>query len=160
MKRPPDLIIGDPQNPYMLRWWLIPRNRFGFNIYLHKFLRSDDDRALHCHPWWSMGMILRGKYIEHMPADPAAWRNGDRRTIQRTRRAWRPVFRSARHIHRVELYIPKPENFYGPKEPVWTIFITGKPVREWGFWCPQGFRKSDDFLERGEGTSVIGRGCE
>jgi hypothetical protein len=47
--RPPDFVIGG-DSPYMLRWWIIPRNKF-FNIYLHRFLRSDDDRALHDHPW-------------------------------------------------------------------------------------------------------------
>lgn len=42
--RNPDFIIGGA-DPYMLRWWVIPRNKV-FNIYLHRFLRSDDDRAL------------------------------------------------------------------------------------------------------------------
>ncbi len=42
--RKPDFIIGGPENPYLLRWYLIPQNRF-FNVYLHKILRSDDDRA-------------------------------------------------------------------------------------------------------------------
>lgn len=55
--RKPDFVIGDLSNPYLLRWWVIPRNRF-FNVYLHKFLRDDDDRALHDHPWWSMSIIL------------------------------------------------------------------------------------------------------
>lgn len=62
--RPPDFIIGGSNRPYMLRWWLIRRNRF-FNIYLHKFLRSDDDRALHDHPWLNMSYLLDGEYIEH-----------------------------------------------------------------------------------------------
>jgi hypothetical protein len=44
MKRAPDQVIGGRERPYMLRWYLIPRNRF-CNIYLHHFLRSDDDRA-------------------------------------------------------------------------------------------------------------------
>ena len=45
IKRPADFVIGPPERPYLLRWWIIQRNRF-FNIYLHKFLRSDDDLAL------------------------------------------------------------------------------------------------------------------
>lgn len=49
-KRPPDFVIGEVGNPYLMRWWLIPRNRF-FNLYLHQFLRSDD---------------LRGFYYEHL----------------------------------------------------------------------------------------------
>lgn len=42
----PHFVIGNADNPYMLRWFILPRNRL-FNIYLHKFLRDDDDRALH-----------------------------------------------------------------------------------------------------------------
>ena len=37
--RKPDFVIGGHDDPYMLRWWIIPRNRF-FNIYLHKFLHD------------------------------------------------------------------------------------------------------------------------
>ena len=44
--RPPDRIIGGKDNPYLLRWHVVPRNPQQ-NIYLHHFLRSDDDRALH-----------------------------------------------------------------------------------------------------------------
>ena len=49
-RRAPDFVIGGSDNPYLLRWFLIPRNPV-FNVYLHKFMRSDDDRALHTHPW-------------------------------------------------------------------------------------------------------------
>ena len=56
-KRPPNAIIGGPENPYLLRWWLIPRNRW-FNVYLHQFKRSDDDRALHDHPWINASIVL------------------------------------------------------------------------------------------------------
>lgn len=47
----------------MLRWFLIPKNRF-LKIYLHKFMRSDEDRALHDHPWSFLSIILRGGYFE------------------------------------------------------------------------------------------------
>ncbi len=62
--RPPDFIIGGKNDPYVRRWWIIPRNRF-FNIYLHQFLHSDDDRALHDHPWVNFSYLLRGGYLEH-----------------------------------------------------------------------------------------------
>ena len=65
-RREPDFIIGDN---YLRRWWLIPRNRW-LNVYLHEFRASDDDRALHDHPWASCSIILRGEYFEHLPADP------------------------------------------------------------------------------------------
>jgi hypothetical protein len=62
-RRLPDFVIGGHENPYLLRWWLIPRNPV-FNVYLHKFLRDDDDRALHDHPWLWCSVLLRGEYIE------------------------------------------------------------------------------------------------
>ena len=64
--RTPDLVIGGWDDPYLLRWWLIPRNRW-FNVYLHLFLRSDDDRALHDHPWFNLSFLLEGA------ADTAIW---------------------------------------------------------------------------------------
>src|SRR4051795_6598747 len=88
--REPDFYIGGKVNPYLLRWWVIPRNRF-FNVYLHKFLRDDDDRALHDHPWVSLSVILRGGYIEHTA------------TEVRRRGAGSVVFRRAKHAHRIEL---------------------------------------------------------
>lgn len=41
----PHQIIPSADDPYLLRWYIIP-----LNVYLHKFMRSDDDRALHDHP--------------------------------------------------------------------------------------------------------------
>lgn len=61
----PHFIIGGTDRPYLLRWFLIPRNRW-FNIYLHKFCRDDDDRALHDHPWWFVSIMLQGSYVEHL----------------------------------------------------------------------------------------------
>lgn len=63
-RRPPDFVIGGAERPYLLRWWLIPRNPV-FNVYLHQFMRSDDDRALHDHPWANCSVLLRGAYTEH-----------------------------------------------------------------------------------------------
>ena len=82
--------IGGKENPYLLRWWVIPRNRF-FNVYLHKFLRDDDDRALHDHPWLSLSVILKGGYVEHTAKEV------------RRREAGSIIFRRAKHAHRIEL---------------------------------------------------------
>lgn len=58
--RPPDRIIGEE---YLCRWYLIPRNRF-IGVMLHWFIGSDDDRALHDHPWWSISFLLKGELYE------------------------------------------------------------------------------------------------
>jgi hypothetical protein len=71
----PDFIIGGTENPYLLRWWVIPRNRW-FNIYPHHMLRDDDPRALHDHPWWNVSIVLKGGYMEHRAHGLPVWRRG------------------------------------------------------------------------------------
>jgi hypothetical protein len=163
--RSPDVIIGSPENPYLLRWHVIPRNRF-FNIYLHKFLRDDDDRALHDHPWASCSIILRGGYIEHTP-----------RGIFK-RKVGKLYTRKATDAHRIQLFkagaldinfmphdIQAFQNYerinslYVKTQPVWTIFITGPKVREWGFHCRQGWRHWREFCNP-MNSGEVGRGCE
>jgi hypothetical protein len=134
--RPPDFIVGGEKKPYLLRWFVIPRNRF-FNVYLHKFVRDDDDLAFHDHPWSSVAIVIRGAYIEHDDTGRHVYRAG---AIRR---------RSATYRHRVELI---------DGQPCWTIFLTGRRVREWGFHCPQGWRHWREFTA-GQNGEEIGKGC-
>lgn len=151
--RHPHQVIGGPEDPYLLRWHLIPRNPF-FNIYLHKFCRSDDDRALHDHPWWFISLILRGQYDEIT----------DTGTNRRTKRrhAGSIAYRPATWRHRVSLlwtscsscggsgigYGTVPGGQWmetdcgtcdgsgnGVTLPCWTLIVTGRRARTWGFWC-------------------------
>ena len=138
--RHPDFIIGGPATPYVMRWWVIPRNRF-FNIYLHKFLRSDDDRALHDHPWINLSILLQGEYCEHSIAA-----GGVEHAV--TRRAGDMKFRLPGTAHRIEI-----------GSPCWTLFITGPVIRNWGFHCPKGWRPWQEFVDKRDSGS-IGRGCE
>lgn len=133
----PHQVIGGELRPYMKRWYLIPRNRW-LNVYLHQFLRSDDDRALHDHPWWFVSIMIRGQYTEITESGAAGV----------VRAAWSIALRRATHRHRVVI---------GSK-PAWTIVITGRRVREWGFWCPQGFVHWQQFTSA-DGNEV-GRGCD
>ena len=135
----PDFVIGDPADPYLRRWWVIPRNPV-FNLYLHQFLRSDDDRALHDHPWASVSVILHGSYTEILPDGPRHRPEG-----------WVGA-RGPRAAHRVQLA--------DGGLPVWTLFITGPRVREWGFHCPSGWRRWQDFVAPTPGGNTTGRGCE
>ena len=138
--RVPDIVIGGVENPYMLRWWVIPRNRF-FNIYHHVVLRSDDDRALHDHPWVSASIVVDGEVCEVLPGRRA-----------RLLTAGRIVLRGARSAHRLETM---------PGQHYHSLFITGPRTREWGFHCPQGWKHWKDFTGfRSTGDStVIGPGC-
>lgn len=144
----PDEIIGEDTNPYLLRWHLLPRNPV-FNVYLHRFLRDDDDRALHDHPWYSLS-FSSADYMELVgykkPSHMAE------KLVRRKR--LRPVFRTAEHKHRVILY----KDTERKPIPFWTVFITGPKIREWYFWCPKGPRHWKDFCdERDHGK--VGRGC-
>lgn len=150
--RTPDQVIGSLDNPYLLRWYVIPRNPV-FNIYLHHFRRSDDDRALHDHPWWNFSWLLEGDYREEVPADPTD-PSGARKVIQRVEGA--TAFRLAKASHRVMLY----QYISGIEIPVWTLFITGPRFRKWGFWCPHSWRFWKDFTNHKPGVSEIGRGCD
>ena len=138
----PHLVIGGPANPYLLRWFIIPRNRF-MNVYLHKFLRSDDDRALHDHPWWFVSLILRGGYWEHRAGKPI--------TTRSHRTAGSLVIRPANTVHRVELEcVGKckkcvPQCDPGVEIPAWTLVITGPKIRDWGFACPRGWVHWQEF---------------
>lgn len=146
--RQPDFVIGGQERPYLRRWWLIPRNPV-FNIYVHQFLRSDDDRALHDHPWlFNCSILLDGEYLEHTPAGKFHRRAGD----------WK--FRWGPAPHRVELFGDEgdpPVRPFMEAVPCWTVFITGPRTREWGFHCPQGWVHWKKFTST-DGTEV-GKGC-
>lgn len=139
-KRQPDFVIGGADDPYLERWWVIPRNRW-FNIYLHHFLRSDDDRALHDHPWINVSFLLSGTYTEHTIAAGGVNHSGTYSTS-----ALR--FRRAKTAHRIEL----------THGPCWTLFVTGPVVRQWGFHCRLGWVPWPQFVD-GRDRGAIGSGC-
>ena len=154
--RQPDFMVGTQATPYLLRWYLLPRNRF-LNAYLHCFMRDDDDRALHDHPWLSLSFMLRGSYIEHtIPQGGMHCRE----TIE----AGDIRFRRATHAHRIEL-LPAMQfregvaRFVG-QEKCWTLFLTGPVLREWGFHCPQqGWVPWQKFTVPGK-PGETGAGCD
>jgi hypothetical protein len=138
--RPPDYIVGEPENPYLCRWWVIPRNKWG-NIYLHQFLRSDEDRALHDHMYVNLSYLLEGEYVEHTIAA------GGVHSAQRYQ-AGDVRVRLPRTAHRIEV-----------DAPCWSLFVTGPRVREWGFHCPRGWRHWREFVNP-QDTGTVGRGCD
>ena len=133
MMRDPDFIIGDN---YMRRWWVIPRNT-SCTVYLHDILHSDDDRAMHDHPWANTSFLITGSYIEHTPDGTF------------TRNAGDVVERAADALHRLEVI---------PGQRAISLFMTGPTVREWGFACPKGWVHWRDFVDARD-AGQIGRGC-
>ena len=148
-RRRPDFVIGGIDNPYLLRWWLLPRNPL-FNVYVHRFLRSDDDRALHDHPWFfNCSILLDGRYIEWVPS-----KTGNPLVPEPKFRTPGAYFRWGRAPHRIQLYADD-----RGEKPVWTIFITGPRVRAWGFYCLKGWVHWRDFTSPTD-KGVAGRGCD
>lgn len=151
----PHVMIGGEEDPYLKRWLVVPRNKFPFNIYLHKFCHSDDDRALHDHPWPWWSFLIKGGYTEHT------------KTGSERRKQFSLVHRPAEFAHRVELDPDCPDDVSiahkcGEKA-AWTLFVTGRKVRDWGFHCdpPVGWRHWEKFTQGGTPTDArAGLGCD
>lgn len=92
------------------------------SVYLHHFLRGDDEVELHNHPWrLSLSLILAGGYREER-------RVGTRIKSRMVRPGMINIIRG-NDYHRVELL--------DPKKGAWTLFITTTREQNWGFWHPQ-----------------------
>ena len=112
--------------PYLERYYVFLKDRtwFPFNVFIHKFLKSDPD-DVHDHPWPYATLILKGGYYEWVPIfNGAGQKIGEKRH-------WRGPghFRicSPSSFHRIEL---------DPNVTAWTCFMPGPHVREWGFLVP------------------------
>lgn len=122
--------------PYLERYYLFlkERERFPFNIFLHKFLKSDPD-DVHDHPWPYFTIILKGGYWEWIPefnsqgekiGEIAHWRGpGSFRWC------------SADSYHRIEL---------DPAVTAWTLFMPGPKQRDWGFLVRNRWIQWEQYL--------------
>ena len=100
--------------PYLERFYIFLKDRenFPFNIFLHRFLKSDPD-GLHDHPWNYRTFILSGGYYEQLSDNKLHWR-----------KPFTYRFSKAETFHRIEL---------DKDQKCWTIFIPGVRRKEWGF---------------------------
>ena len=144
------VIAPDGARPYLRRWFMTPwssddhplKSKRLPNIYLHQILRSDDDRALHDHPWDNVSIILWGGYIEHVFAYQPVEGRELPPVVQKRRRMFHIVRRRADMPHRLELYRRAGKDgkgsmtdiLYGEDKPCWSLFITWRKRRPWGFW--------------------------
>jgi hypothetical protein len=133
-------IVMDRVNnePYLERYYVFLKDRdtFPFNIFLHKFLKSDPD-DVHDHPWNYRTLIIKGGYWEWQPqfnrkghkiGEIATWRGAG-------------SFRSAKanSYHRIEL---------DPNVECWTLFMPGRKLREWGFLSKGTWVQWQQYLDR------------
>jgi len=137
--REPDECIPNPETgeAYLRRWHLWRRAKgVGWsNLYVHEYVGSDLDRALHDHPWASLSLMLTGVLKEIYV------RRGKYET--RVIQPGRLVYRPATFTHRLEL-VPSSRDI--PR----TLFLTGPKVRDWGFWTSRGWVHWRDYLGVGE----------
>lgn len=114
-------IYGLDGSLYLQKYRIWPRHRSNtpkYNLYLHRFLRPDEDLELHNHPWrWCVSFILSGGYTEERLLP-----NG-----QRECRVLKPGM----------INVIKPHTFHrvaklSDKE-AWTLFATSSKSRSWGF---------------------------
>lgn len=166
--RTPDLIIGSREDPQTFRWHLA--RWLGFQFALHKWLRSDEDRALHDHTGDNVSFILSPQGYDEIVRELCrnqawceAWRPVDCLRVDGVwyndvivrRRPFVPYFRRAEEPHRVVLRDGR---------PVWSLWLRWPPRRHWGFHCPSGWRKWEDFCATRDystpgSTSEVGSGC-
>lgn len=141
------VIVNCDHDPYLFRWYIVRKKSFA--IFIHKFIRSDEDRALHDHPWNFLVIPIWRGYVEHREQPRVS---GE---VYSSKGRVYPIigirFRSARFRHRVELlncdYAGDDLGVEGdcPKcdgrgvMPSWSVFIRFKEFRKWGFW-EQGVR--------------------
>ena len=139
----PDFTVTQGGIIYLQRWYIVPRNDV-MNLYLHRFMHSDEDRAPHDHRGDSRSWVLDGEYVEHIYFDDG------RPNYRRAVKAGDSVARKATMLHRVELVDAK---------PVISLFSIGPIVRDWGFRCPRGWIPWQDFVAITPGGNDIGNGC-
>lgn len=133
------IVMDRVQNePYLERYYLFlrERNRFPFNVFLHKFLKSDLD-DVHDHPWSYATLVLKGGYWEWIPHfDTVGRRTGEYQV-------WRGPghFRvsKANSFHRIEL---------DPDITAWTLFMPGPKKRDWGFLVKNKWIQWEQYLKQ------------
>jgi hypothetical protein len=122
------IVIGREDQPYLLRAYLLPE-RVGKTsmpgMYLHYFVRGDDDPNPHNHPWLSAkSLILTGGYTEQRLNTDGGY------LVQKfLPGSWNTIHSST--YHKVELLYPE--------LGCWTAMTTAPRIKpsdgyDWGFF--------------------------
>lgn len=119
--------LGEKECPYAFRWVFI---FFGYAIRIHQWIRSDDKRYMHDHPWWFYTFVLKGSYTDVYEE------NGIIKKDKLKQFSFR--YRNSGHRHYVDI----------PKNGCLTILITGKPLRKWGFYINGKFKRPLKFFDK------------
>ena len=122
--------------PYLIRYYIFLKDRtvFPFNVFLHKFLKSDPD-DVHDHPWPYATLILKGGYYEWLPQFNSLNQKIGEMAVWRGAGSFRIC--GANSYHRIEI---------DPDVETWTLFMPGPKRREWGFLTRRGWIQHEQYL--------------
>lgn len=141
-----EILAGDGSGRVYLRRWYLFRCKY-FSFRLHHLLLPDLQRDPHDHPWWFLSAVLRGGYTERWaPEDLAAARF---HPPVRGHDFGGPLTKQVRwfsfHRHTDFHQIARFNN----GRDAWTLVITGRERRKWGFLTDQGRVPWDQYEEAG-----------
>ncbi|RKR83214.1 hypothetical protein BDD43_3416 [Mucilaginibacter gracilis] len=105
--------------PYLIRYSLFTCRWFAVKV--HNIILSDFE-CQHDHPWAFVTILLKGGYVEYTQTGSKVYGRGS------------VLYRPAESLHRLEIH-----------QPVWSLVITFKKVRQWGFLTPRGWIKWFDY---------------
>ena len=137
--------IGSPLLLYRYILFRLP----AIGVYLHQFVRSDYERALHDHPWPYVAIVLKNGYYEVHDQTISG------KEICEFRAPGRVLVRPAEWRHRVQLQVRwwyQPGSSYYEVHS-WSLVIVGRRQRQWGFHTPTGwcwwrqYNQSKDICE-------------
>lgn len=165
-----DILIGrakrNPHEPladYMARFWVRKQNADKSNwcARIHNIKRSDQDRALHDHPWPNASLVLKGGYWEVVPGTYQSTREAnfegatpyflELHRLMHERGGNQVTVKQRRELARMGVYWRGPGAFVRRKAAAlhrlvipkggeaWSLFIMGPKCREWGFATPEGW---------------------
>jgi hypothetical protein len=136
----PCRIINDGNRPYLERYYV--GTLFSWRFYLHRFVDSDPNNGLHCHPWSrAFSVILSGWYFEQTRAGTKKVR-------------WFNALNSD-SFHRVILPNYSTSCTY-KKQPCWTLFFhrVGN-IKDWGFLRPVEEVNNFQYAKGAEQSGVM-----
>jgi len=138
------ILDRESNEPYLERYYVFLKDRtwFPFNIFLHKFLKSDPD-DVHDHPWPYASLILKGGYWEWIPHFNSQGQKIGEYQVWRAAGSFR--INSANSYHRIEL---------DPTVECWTMFMPGPQKREWGFLVNNKWIHNDEYIKQRTATAT------
>lgn len=101
--------LGRLECPYLYRWTFI---FCGFSIRLHHWIRSDDKRFFHDHPFNFVSFVLKGHYTNVTPTGKTEVTQGS---------CW---YANGNKVHYLDI----------SKGGAWTLLFCSRPYKKWGFY--------------------------